>query len=151
MNLDTSPLKVNHINKKPIIQFSPIRSGSTLVFNILRELFPDRKIIKKHQCGIRELSFPVVVTYRHPLDCIASSIQRYELEPTDEVVAQQISEFNSNGAIDVLKIKNNPNVLLLQYEEFFGNFEVIFRRLETILWNCDSIWNSEYDYRKIPD
>ncbi len=99
-------------------------------FNILKDSFPDRYIEKRHAFQPADPDVPVVVTYRHPLDCIASSILRYELAPTDEVVDQQISEFEKNGIWDVLAIKDDPNVLLLRYEDFVFDFEVIFRGIE---------------------
>ena len=70
-------------HKPVIIQCSPIRSGSTIVYNFLRELFPSAQVVKKHSYHPDFSSFPIVTTYRHPLDCIASSIQRYGREPTD--------------------------------------------------------------------
>ena len=61
-----------------LVQFSPPRSGSTLVYNIMREIFPHKKIFKVHTFRAMCNEMPVVVTYRHPLDCIASSIIRYK-------------------------------------------------------------------------
>jgi hypothetical protein len=122
--------KINRLIGKTIVQFGPPRSGSTLVYNILRDVFPKKYIEKRHTYRHNDLKVPVVVTYRHPLDCIASSIQRYELTPTDEVIEQQISEFEENGIWDVLAIKDNPNVLMLRYEEFVYDFEVIFNGIE---------------------
>ncbi|MEJ1382233.1 MAG: hypothetical protein RPT95_14920, partial [Candidatus Sedimenticola sp. (ex Thyasira tokunagai)] len=122
--------KLNKIFGGTIIQYSPPRSGSTLVYNILRDLFPGKYIKKRHSYESNDSKFPMVVTYRHPLDCIASSIQRYELIPTDEVINQQISEFEENGIWDILEIKDNPSVLMLRYEEFARDFNVIFNELE---------------------
>ncbi|MES9899841.1 MAG: hypothetical protein ABW148_12565 [Sedimenticola sp.] len=122
--------KLNKIFGGTIIQYSPPRSGSTLVYNILRDLFPGKNIKKRHSYESNDSKFPMVVTYRHPLDCIASSIQRYELIPTDEVINQQISEFEKNGIRDILEIKDDPSVLMLRYEEFANNYDVIFNEFE---------------------
>jgi hypothetical protein len=124
--------KIQWMINKTIIQFSPPRSGSTLVYNILRDVFPKRKIKKRHRYESDKLKYPVVVTYRNPLDCIASSIQRYDLTPTNEVIERQIAEFERNGIWDILKIKDNPNVLMLKYEDFFDDFEVIFKGIENL-------------------
>ena len=43
---------------------------------------------------------------------------------------KQISEFNENGAIDILRIKNKPNILMLRYEEFVYDFKAIFSGIE---------------------
>ncbi len=123
--------KVSKLLGQNIIQFSPPRSGSTLVYNILREIFPNKNIDKKHSYPENDQKFPVVVTYRHPLDSIASSIQRYELEVNQEILKQQVAEFEENGIWDVLKIKDDPNVLMLRYEDFVHDFRVIFNEIET--------------------
>ena len=122
---------IKHLLGHSIIQFGPIRSGSTLVFNILREVFPDQHIQKTHTLKGIYLKRPMVITYRHPLDSIASSIQRYGLTPTDEIVAQQIQEFNSNGFSDLVKIKDPTKVLMLRYEDFRYDLDVVFNGIES--------------------
>lgn len=116
--------------KNKILQFSPPRSGSTLVYNILREIFPKKEILKQHTYRHIISRYPVVVSYRHPLDCIASSIQRYGLSPTKEVIDQQIIEFEENGISDILRIKNKKNVLMLRYEDFFDDFNIIYNSID---------------------
>lgn len=120
-------------NRNTIIQFSPIRSGSTLVYNLLREVFPRKKIIKCHNYSQEYSKHLTVVTYRNPLDCIASSIQRYGLAPTDEVIEEQNLELTRNGIWEVMEIKNNSNVLMLRYEDFVNDFEIIYDELERFL------------------
>lgn len=126
--------KINQITEKrnTIIQFSPPRSGSTLVTNILKEILPEKKILKQHNYIEQSESskIPVVVTYRHPLDCIASAIQAYKLNPTDKVIKERIISLEKCGIWDVLKIKHNPNVLMLRYEYFVDDFEIIYSELE---------------------
>jgi len=117
-------------NKNIIIQFSPPRSGSTLVYNILRELFPKRTIKKRHSYKPRDSVWPTVVTYRHPLDCIASHIQCHENAATDEELEKQIAFFNEIGILDVPKIGNRENVLMLKYEDFVSDFNFIYDNLE---------------------
>ena len=73
---------------------------------------------------------PVVVTYRHPLDCIASSIIRYKKEPDQEELERQMKIFNEQGLKDLVKIKNMPNVLMLKYEAYVNDFEYIFDHFE---------------------
>ena len=55
---------------------------------------------------------------------------RYKLKPTDEVINQQIKEFEENGIWTVLEIKDKKNILMLKYEDFVNNYEVIFNKLE---------------------
>ena len=116
--------------KKKIIQYSPPRTGSTLVYNILRELFSHCKIQKTHNYEDKFDAYPVVVTYRHPLDSIASSIQRYGRTPSDEEIRAQIREFDKTGIGDILKIRNQSNVLMLKYEEFYNRYDYIYDLLE---------------------
>lgn len=115
---------------KVIVQLSPPRSGSTLVYNILKELFPSRRVLKVHKYKSRYSGLPMVVTYRHPLDCIASSIQRYGKDPTDSVIQEQVAEFERNGIWHLLKLKNHQKVLLLKYEDFFNNLDYIYDSLQ---------------------
>lgn len=113
-----------------LVQYSPPRSGSTLVFNIMRELFPAKKIFKVHTFRSMCNEMKVVVTYRHPLDCIASSIIRYKKEPTEEELKRQIKMFNEQGLLDLLKIRDMPNILMLKYEDYVNNFDYIFNHFE---------------------
>jgi hypothetical protein len=131
INLDVLERIINRLYKtKEIIQFSPPRSGSTLIFNILREVFPTKDIRKQHNYKYNISQCPVVISYRHPLDCIASSIQRYGLSPTDEVIKNQIVEFEKNGISDILKVKNKQNVLMIRYEEFVNDFDNIYNSID---------------------
>ena len=61
-----------------LIQFSPIRSGSTLVFNILQ--FLGKKSKKEHDKYIYRDNNKYIVTIRHPYNSIISSIMRYNKE-----------------------------------------------------------------------
>ena len=115
--------------RKVIIQFSPPRSGSTLVFNILRELFPEYVIKKVHNLPPNHRLWPVIVTYRHPLDCIASIILRDGLEPTDEVIEQTIRKFDGK-VWDILQIKEGRRVLMLRYEDFVYEYDYIYEHFE---------------------
>ena len=68
----------------------------------------------RHYYREKDKKFPTVVTYRHPLDSISSSILRYGLKPTNETIKQQIIEFEKNGMWKIIEIKDNKNVLMLK-------------------------------------
>ncbi len=123
--------KLNRLIGATVIQFGPPRSGTTLIYNILKDIFPHRSVETRHYYREKDKSFPTVVTYRNPLDSISSSILRYKLTPTDEVINQQIKEFENNGIWTVLEIKNKKNVLMLKYEDFVNNYEIIFNKFES--------------------
>ena len=57
-----------------IIQFSPIRSGSTLIYNYLLEL--GYKARKSHLYKNNNKNY-YIITIRHPYNSIISSILRY--------------------------------------------------------------------------
>jgi len=124
-------------NKRKIVQFSPMRSGSTLVANILRDLFPRRTIRKTHdmrslsrKIHLHVLSFPVVSTYRYPLDIIASEIKVNNTEPTAMAIEQACQNLERNGLVEMKKVLNMKNVLLLKYEDFYGNLDFLFDHFE---------------------
>jgi len=117
----------------PVIQFSPPRTGSTLVWNILTELFPGRRIKKKHSLRKTRLGpfhLPVVCTVRHPLDAVASCIQCRDLPLTDQTIDDLIEEFDRLAIQTVLDIRNDPHVLILKYEQFSADYEFLFDELE---------------------
>ena len=115
----------------PIIQFSPIRTGSTLVYNILREVFPAKRISKKHNYSKILKNDKMIVTFRNPMDSLASSIKRYKLEVNDVNIKNQILELKENGLDDLYEIFQNKNILKLKYENFYNNYDFIFNNIET--------------------
>ena len=121
--------------KGRIIQFGLIRSGSTLIYNILKELFPDYKINKTHNYSKNwKDTFwrtPIVCTYRDPLDIICSSIKRNDQLATREVIKKHIKELKQYGFDDFIKLEEKyKNKLNLKYENFYNNFNYIFKELE---------------------
>lgn len=113
-----------------LVQFSPPRSGSTLVYNIMREIYPTKKIFKVHTLRAMCNELSVVVTYRHPLDCIASSIIRYKREPNQEELERQIKIFDEQGFKNLINIKDKSNFLMLKYEKYVDDYNYIYDRLE---------------------
>ena len=123
--------------RKKIIQFGIIRSGSTLIYNILKEILPTRLIIKTHnfpskwQCVQR---LPIVCTYRDPLDVICSSIKINQESPTREVIEKHIHILKNYGYEDFLKLENKyNNKINLKYENFYNDYNYIFNKLENFL------------------
>lgn len=113
-----------------ILQFSPPRSGSTLVYNILRELFPRHRIEKCHTLYGRNLASPIVATYRNPVDIVASLLLVSNSSMTDANIREQCILLNTQGIWDLLTIRNRSNLLLLRYEDFVDNFDVLFNGIE---------------------
>ncbi len=115
-----------------IIQFSPIRSGSTLVFNFLREIFPKKKIIKAHKLNKKdEKNATLVSTYRNPIDCISSNLLFLQKTPTEENIQEQIRLLKENGLVQLCTMLKRANMVLLKYEDFYHDHSVIFNQLES--------------------
>ena len=126
------------ILRKRIIQFGMIRSGSTLIYNILKELFPDRRISKTHKYRKNWkdafLKVPIVATYRDPLDIICSSIKTHDDLANREIIKNHIKLLKVNGLDDFVKLdKRYKNKLNLKYEKFYNNFDYVFNKLEDFL------------------
>ncbi len=117
-----------------VVQFGPPRTGSTLVWNAMRVMLPGEVIPKRHDLNplLRCAWYPcrIVCTVRNPLDAIASSIRRYALVPTADVVGEQINEFKQNGMDELPQLLQRKNVLVLEYEAFYQDFGFLFDQLE---------------------
>ena len=123
--------KIFTLTGRKIIQFSPQRSGSTLVFNILKDLFPTHDINKKHNYSLDDKNFPTVTTYRHPYDSIASLFLKDNIIPTKKNMEDTIIRFRENGWNDFFFNKfNSQNILFLRYEDFYNNFDYMLDSLE---------------------
>lgn len=108
-----------------IIQFSPIRTGSTLIYNILKEIMGENVEKLHHFSNKKQLKY--IVTIRHPYNSIISSILRYEKEINEKILYQSINEYLKNGGNDILNhnLNNFDNILLLRYENFNNNIDYI--------------------------
>lgn len=115
---------------RQIIQFSSVRTGSTLVYNILRECLPGKTIDKSHTYSSHYEKLPIVATVRHPMDCIASILQVEEKEMTEANLRWAVDMFTREGGADIEKLKHHSKLLLLRYEEFYANNEGMFDAFE---------------------
>ena len=135
--------KIHRLKGTTIIQFGHPRSGTTLVYNLLKDIFPNRFVETRHYYRKKDRKFPTVVTYRNPLDAITSQLLVYQrsekkgllkdqekLIITRETLDSIIKIFEKNGIWEVIKIQNNQNVLMLKYEDFVNDFDIIFNAVE---------------------
>ena len=113
-----------------IIQFSPIRSGSTLIYNILK-FINNNKINKVHNIHKSYLNKNIIITYRNPLDSIISSIQRYGQNINNDTILIATKEWLKNGGYDLIDNYQflKENKIMLKYENFYNNFDYIFNKL----------------------
>ena len=118
---------------KNIIQFSPIRSGSTLVYNILKRCLPQTPITKGHNFLYNPKNF-YVTTIRHPFDCIISNCLRKNREISCSTLSVSAEEYLLWGGGDTLSPNlNKKNVLILYYKEFAADLDYVFDALEQSL------------------
>lgn len=119
------------------IQFSPPRTGSTLVWNLLRLAFPERRVLKQHRLSTFQRSrlyrSPIVCSVRNPLDSIASSLERYQQQPTDQIIDEQIAMYEHQGLWQTLELIDNPRASVLRYEDFVNDWPYLFSAIESAL------------------
>lgn len=131
-----------------ILQFSIGRSGSTMIWQILKKLCePTYKVLKCHpdqmiKDGWGESSNPIVITQRDPRDSILSFIRVSHFGKNTELFESNI---NRNIISEyIARWKNLENILryyvvnykgpsvVLRYEDFYNNYEYIFNKLSSL-------------------
>lgn len=134
-----------------VYQYSIQRSGSTLVYNILRwisPLLPYTATVTKGHGIPRPCVLPrpplrpvnidkayIVITQRDPRDCIASKHRMVKgRHTTPQMTRDDIVSLSQKTAEEIdtqlLDIKPYKHVLWLRYENFVSNYEHIYDRLE---------------------
>lgn len=132
-------------NYTKIVQFGPHRTGTTLVYNVLRYLFEDdscmkingfcnfkNKVIKTHvthyfQNWKDEIYF---VTIRNPIDTIYSHyFHHHYTDAKNSIPEYTAAIMKEYKEIDILQ-KLGKQVVLLKYEEFSKDIDVIFSSIE---------------------
>ena len=124
-----------------IYQISIIRSGSTLVYQILCDLFPNRKVVKQHHFPkIPHLDFPVVSTYRDPRDILVSTWRTFILSRNGKSIRNIMTKKDIDDTVKFLdpyiinfnkgKERFSESVLWLKYEDFYKDTDVIFNAME---------------------
>ena len=114
-----------------IIQFSPIRSGSTLIYNLLRDIFPNSDVRKTHYMEKNPSTKYIVSTYRNPLDIIASIHHAHDIIPTKTTIEGTAIYMKNSGLMDFINVIDNNKILKLKYEDFYHNYNYIYDKFET--------------------
>jgi hypothetical protein len=134
-------MEIHDHSKPDIIQFGSYRSGSTFMYQYLKNLFPTHKILKYHAYRTEEV--PVVITVRDHRDSVSSYWRvEYPLENSGEK-AEIGKTFMTKSDIDKYSsvffdqdsvlhdyLLNQSKVLVLQYESFLNNFEYLHPKVE---------------------
>lgn len=112
-----------------LVQFSPIRSGSTLVYNYLMGL--GKQPQKLHNYRYLE-NVQYVIAIRHPYNAIISSILRYGQQINTGTVMTQMAEYLENGGYDIATSEFDPaSHCVFLYEKFYADHNVILDGLES--------------------
>jgi hypothetical protein len=114
-------------HQKRIVQFGPGRCGTTLIWQVLKEIFPQ---VEKHHGFVN--AYRTVVVYRDFRDSLCS-ILRIEQVKFKDLTKDRI-KLAYKGYINQLKVlksyQHREDVLFLQYEKFFGDYPFLFSEIE---------------------
>jgi len=116
----------------PIVQFSPPRSGSTLCYNAIKWIVPERRIEKAHKLKYKYLICPVITTVRDPYDSVVSFAQTRGDRLTDENVVWGANEIR-RGWSHLERMKFFPRVLMLPYERFLNDHDYLLDEISAFL------------------
>jgi hypothetical protein len=124
-----------------IINFSPIRTGSTLVYNILKELGYNCQKTHRYYYNV---DCYYIITIRHPYNSIISTCLSLDLELNSKNITETIDTYIKNGGQDILDNNfNKPKHAVLYYERFFKNNEEIYNVIEKLFEKKHNIEDKE--------
>ena len=122
------------------------RTGSTLIYRILRYIFKDKNIKKSHSFEkYFDHKGPFVMTYRDPIDILCSfwridakqgKWENNEISDLEAVrlcarVLFEYSRFNDFVLKQIVLDDNSRNLLFLRYEDFWDNYDIIYDKLSS--------------------
>jgi len=114
------------------------RSGSTLVWQLISEVFPKVKIGKTHPAAWEPDGSFIIVTIRNPYDVGASRFRHRTLRDQTGLVNianlagldAELNEMIKHFAPLTAWVKELPEMALLRYEDFYNNYDLIFDLIE---------------------
>ena len=129
--------KKNKIDKNHVISFGFPRSGTTLFWNILKDILEDKIVIKTHIMRNNFSNNKKIVIYRDIRNSLVS-MMRTMVYDSNENNKINLSDFKSfelqfDSYIDNLikLIMNNKNVTYVKYEDFINNHNILYDLLES--------------------
>jgi len=113
------------------------RSGSTLIWQILKTVFPEMEIPQTHPAAWEPDGSFVVSSIRHPCD-VAASRYRVRLSRGSEAdggtKGLEAEMVVMKEHYDALHFVRGYRGKLLRYEEFYNDYDVIFKMIRERLW-----------------
>ena len=106
----------------------PIRSGSTLLYNIVKNIFIDKPVIKSHHFT-HDPDSTYLITIRHPYNSIISTLLKNKKTLNKSNLNSAIKEYLI-GLNTFLKKIDYDNVIIFRYEKFQNNYDYIFDKLQ---------------------
>ncbi len=150
MLLNLFTRKQSSTTEEQIIQYSPTRSGSTVAWQILTQIFPKKNIYKTHRIDIPERNLDltkftdkILITYRNPIDAAISRFRigiskkdfqnkSYSWEQLEARTRETKEILNRlQTYVEFFNYRLPKNTILLRYEDFESNLDVIFDSIET--------------------
>lgn len=126
--------------KKKVVLFGPGRTGSTLVYNVLRDL-EGVDVEKRHNLTPKQIHQRLapntlfISTIRDWRDVLCSRARIYDTPITAESIQSIAKEMNNTGLGALTGMLSNPalkgKVLVLRYEDFWNNYDALFDSLES--------------------
>ena len=128
-----------------IFQISPIRTGTTLIWNILRKIFSQIEVYKANQLDdyvrrslAEDSNIKVVSTVRDPRDTLCSymTIWYHLWSNTGSITKKMLDESidflrgYNGGFNDFIELCNINDNLVLKYELFWDDYDYIFNEFE---------------------
>jgi hypothetical protein len=115
------------------------RTGSTLTWQILNEVFPGQKFSKTHPAAWVPSGEWLVVTVRHPLDTVASHYRMRLVRAEHNGLPEEDPWLGIHTVFlevkrhleSVREVLDYPRLILLRYEDFVNNYGVIFDAYQT--------------------
>ncbi|WP_211098218.1 hypothetical protein [Acuticoccus yangtzensis] len=120
---------------RSILLLSPPRTGSTIVFNALRCAMPGKSILKTHENHDFLRQLPLVLTYRHPCDALASAVRLSKMPSREEAILELCRYMLRSDAWRSVQHKvssASKNCGVLRYEDFYADFGHIFSTIEHV-------------------
>ena len=144
-------MKIHEEGTPDIIQFGPYRSGSTFMYQYLKLLFPDKKVLKCH--NYREEPVPVVMTIRDFRDSVISYWRvdlGSEIIIGEDFMTKEDIDYYSEEYVEFDEILDkyllsHDEVLVLRYEDFNNDFEYLHDQMSEFF----GIYINDYDRTRI--
>jgi hypothetical protein len=125
-----------------IVQFGLGRTGSTLIYRILKQIYPD--VMKCHLPEIPPYlnsNAKIIVSIRHPIESFLSFIRVHEFPDSkdninfsNEMINTYINgRYNQERRLAWILKNYKDKILVLKYEKFYEDFDYTFDKLEKYL------------------